>query len=184
MLRRLFLYTALICAANAGVAVAGPVDWDAARQAGLSKLVDAAPKPVPQTEFTDPDGKPVTLADYKGKALLINFWATWCAPCREEMPSLDRLQTQLGGDDFQVLTIASGRNPPASINKFFTEESITALPRLTDTKMALARQMGVLAMPVSILVDHDGNEVARMVGDADWSSPAAVAMIEQLKAKP
>lgn len=180
MLRSL-LYTALICAANA--AFAGPVDWEAARAAGLDKLVADAPKPVPDVSFTDLDGGTHRLAEYRGKALLVNFWATWCAPCRAEMPALDRLQAAQGGENFAVLTIAAGRNPPAAIEKFLTEAEATHLPRLTDPSMALARSFGVLAMPVSILIDAEGNEVARMVGDAEWDSPAAQELIRQLSAK-
>ncbi|WP_084115838.1 TlpA disulfide reductase family protein [Paracoccus sphaerophysae] len=180
MLRSLALYTSLVFAANA--AIAGPVDWQAARDAGLPKLIESKVAPAPQVEFTDVEGATHTLADWKGKVVLLNFWATWCAPCREEMPSLDALQKARGGDDFAVLTVASGRNPPPAIDKFFAEAGVTDLPRLTDPQMALARAMGVLAMPVSILIDAEGNEVARMTGDADWSSPAALALIDQMTA--
>lgn len=180
MLRSLALYTALVFAANAGMAA--PVDWQAARDAGLPKLVESKTAPVPDIAFTDLDGGSHKLADWKGKVLLVNFWATWCAPCREEMPSLDTLQKEKGGDDFAVLTIAAGRNSPVAIRKFFTEAGVTDLPTLTDPQMTLARSMGVLAMPVSILIDKDGNEVARMTGDADWASPAAKALIDQMLA--
>ena len=95
MLRSALLYTALLFGANA--AFAGAVDWQAARDAGLVKLVPAEePAPVSDVEFTDPKGGTHTLADYKGKVVLLNFWATWCAPCREEMPSLDALQKEHG----------------------------------------------------------------------------------------
>lgn len=180
MLRSLFLYTALLCGANA--AFAGQIDFDAAHAAGLAKLAPTDATPAPQASFTGADGQPVTLADYKGKALLVNFWATWCAPCRAEMPSLDRLQQQRGGDDFQVLTIATGRNAPAAIDKFLAETGIRSLPRLTDPKMALARAFGVLGMPVTVLIDADGQQVARLIGDAEWDSPAALAVIDQLTA--
>ena len=181
MLRSLALYTSLLIAANA--AVAGPVDWQAARDAGLPKLVESEVAPVPEVEFTDLEGGTHRLSDWKGKVVLLNFWATWCAPCREEMPSLDALQAQRGGDDFAVLTIASGRNPPPAIRKFMDETGVKNLPVLTDERMALARAMGVMAMPVTILIDAEGNEVARMIGDADWSSPAALSVVDQLRAK-
>lgn len=185
LLRSIALYTSLLVAANAlaGLpAAAGPVDWQAAREAGLAKLTDGV-ETVPDVQFTDGTGKQVSLADWKGKALLVNFWATWCAPCREEMPSLDALAEQKGGDDFEVLTIASGRNPPPAIRKFMDETGVKNLPVLTDERMALARAMGVMAMPVTILIDADGNEVGRMIGEADWSSPAALALVDQLRAK-
>lgn len=186
MQARLTLITALLCCANAAAltpAGAGPVDWDAARAAGLPKLAEAAtPTPVPDTPFLDAEGREVSLADWKGKALLVNFWATWCAPCRKEMPSLDALQAEDGGKGFEVLTIASGRNPPPAIAKFFAEENITHLPALRDERQALARQMGVLGLPVSVLIDAQGREVARLIGDADWSAPAARAVVSQLAA--
>ena len=180
MLRWVVLYTSLVLAANA--AAAGPVDWQAARAAGLSRLVDKV-QPVPDIEFSDVDGGTHRLADYKGKALLVNFWATWCAPCRAEMPSLQALQDSRGGEDFQVLTIASGRNPPPAIDKFFAEAGVRSLPRLTDASMTLARGMGVLGMPMSVLIDANGYEVARMMGDADWNGAAAQAVIDQLRAR-
>ena len=179
MLRSALLYTALLFGANA--AFAGAVDWQAARDAGLVKLVPAEePAPVSDVEFTDPKGGTHTLADYKGKVVLLNFWATWCAPCREEMPALDALQKARGGDRFAVLTVASGRNTEAAITRFFAEAGVSALPTLTDPQMALARSMGVLAMPVTVLIDAEGREVARMTGDADWSSPAALALGRRL----
>lgn len=180
MLRSLALYTSLVFAANA--AVAGAVDWQAARDAGLPKLIESEAAPVPGIEFTDLDGGTHRLADWKGKVVLLNFWATWCAPCREEMPSLDALQKARGGDDFAVLTVASGRNTEAAINRFFQESGVTDLPTLTDPQMALARAFGVMAMPVTILIDAEGREVARMSGDADWSAPAALALVDQMLA--
>lgn len=209
MLRSLVLYTALALGANLAAGAlaapaasldaaqppatapvadpaatpAGPVDWQAARDAGLPKLIESTPAPAPDLPFSDLDGGTHSLADYRGKLLLVNFWATWCAPCREEMPSLDALQRQMGDDGFAVLTIAAGRNPPPAIRKFFAEAGITDLPTLIDPSMALARAFGVLAMPISVLIDAEGREIARMAGDADWASPAALALIGQLKAR-
>ena len=178
MLRSVLLYTALVFGANAGFA--GPIDFDAAKAAGFVKLIPTEPTDVSDAAFLDADGNELTLADYKGKALLLNFWATWCAPCREEMPALDALQAELGGDDFQVLTIATGRNSREAIDKFFAEESIENLPILTDAKQNLSRDLGVMGLPVSVLVSADGQEVARLPGDADWASDAAKQVIREL----
>ena len=180
MLRSLILYTALGIGANA--ALAGEIDWQAAHDGGLAKLVQTDPTPVPDTSFTDPEGGTHSLADYRGKVVLLNFWATWCAPCREEMPSLDALQAELGGDDFQVVAIAAGHNPAPAIEKFLTEAKITNLPVLLDPRQGLAREMGVMGMPVTILIDRDGNEIARLIGGADWASEASKTLIRQATA--
>ena len=179
MLRLLILYTAL--AAGANMASAGEIDFDAAKAGGID-LVAVEGEVVPDITFTDPEGGEHSLTDYEGQAVLLNFWATWCAPCREEMPALDALQAELGGEDFQVVTIATGRNAPAKIDQFFEETGVQNLPVLLDPRQQLARQMGVVGLPVTVLIDRDGNEVARLLGDADWSSDAAKDVIRQLTA--
>ena len=121
-----------------------------------------------------------TLEEFQGKYVLLNFWATWCAPCRKEMPSLDALQENLGGDDFEVVTIATGRNSPAGIVKFFKDTGIDNLPRYQDPKQKLAAQMGVFGLPITVLIDREGREIARLRGDADWSSDSAKAIIAEL----
>lgn len=181
MLHFALLYTALLFGANA--ALAGPVDWQAARDAGLIKLVPAeSPLPVPDVDFTDPQGGTHRLDDYRGKVVLLNFWATWCAPCREEMPSLDRLQADLGGEDFVILAVATGRNAPEQIDRFYTETDIRNLPVLLDPRQQLSRAMGVVGLPATVLIDRDGNEVARLLGEADWASEPARQVIGQLTA--
>jgi len=177
-MRSLILYTALVASAN--MAMAGPVDWQAARDAGLPKLAElSTPVEVPDIAVTDPDGATLRLADLKGKVVLLNFWATWCAPCREEMPALDALQKDFGGDAFQVVTIAAGRNTPAALDRFFAEEGITTLPKWMDPKQELARAMGVAGLPVTVLIDAEGQEIARLMGEADWNGPAARQVVEQ-----
>lgn len=179
MLRLLILYTALAAGANMGVAA--EIDFDAAKAGGL-ELAAGNGEPVSGNVFTDPEGGEHSLADYAGQVVLLNFWATWCAPCREEMPALNSLQKELGGEDFQVVTIATGRNPQPAIDKFFTEAEIDSLPVLLDPRQKLAREFGVVAMPATILIDRDGNEAARMMGPADWASDTAKAVVNQLTA--
>jgi NAD(P)H-hydrate repair Nnr-like enzyme with NAD(P)H-hydrate dehydratase domain len=96
------------------------------------------------------------------------------------VPHLAALQAARGGDDFQVITIATGRNAPQAIVRFFDEIGVTNLPRYTDPQQALAHDMGVLGLPVSLILDRNGAEVARLLGDADWSSPSAFAIIDAL----
>lgn len=183
-MRWLVLYTALLFGANAALtpAGAGEIDWQAVQDGPLAKLAPTEPTPVPDTSFTDPDGGSHSLADYRGQVVLLNFWATWCAPCREEMPSLDALQAEMGGDDFQVVAIASGHNPPAAVTKFLAEADITHLPLRLDPRQGLARDMGVMGMPVTVLIDREGREIARLIGGADWASDAARALIRQATA--
>ncbi|MGP9805522.1 TlpA disulfide reductase family protein [Paracoccus sp. NSM] len=180
MLRSALLYTALVFGANA--AFAEP-DWQAARDGGLDKLIVLDdPAPVSAVTFTDRDGGEHSLADWQGKVVLLNFWATWCAPCREEMPALDDLQAALGGDDFEVVTIATGRNAVDRIDAFFAEVGVENLPVLLDPRQQVARDMGVMGLPVTVLIDREGNEVARYLGDADWASEAAKTLVSQMVA--
>ncbi|MFW8635767.1 TlpA disulfide reductase family protein [Cribrihabitans pelagius] len=181
LFRQLTLYMALAVGANAAFAADGPA-LEALRQGDMRKLVvHSEPKPVSEVAFQLADeAGTATLADYQGKVVLLNFWATWCAPCRKEMPQLAELQEELGGADFEVLTIATGRNTPAGIQKFFDEIGVTNLPRHQDPKQALAREMAVIGLPITVLLDRDGHEVARLLGDAEWNSESAKAIVSKM----
>jgi thiol-disulfide isomerase/thioredoxin len=175
------VYTSLALGAITGAPTAR-ADLAAAadlRDGDMKKLViHGAPKPTSTAAFTlADDAGEATLEDWRGKYVLVNFWATWCAPCRKEMPQLAELQTEFGGDGFEVLTIATGRNSPTGIAKFFEEIGVDNLPRHQDPRQALAREMAVLGLPVTVLIDPEGREVARLMGDADWSSDSAKAVI-------
>ena len=131
-------------------------------------------------EFLDKDGQSLELSAFHGRVVLINFWATWCAPCLAEMPSLNRLQIALGGADFQIITIATGRNETADIDSFFTTQSITHLTRYRDPNLRLALALGAGSLPTTVLMDRDGFIIARLQGEADWDSEAALGLIEFL----
>lgn len=178
-LKSLVLYMALALGANA--ATAQTAEIADLRDGDMKKLVvHSEAKPVPAEAFVSEDGAIITLSDYAGKITLVNFWATWCAPCRHEMPMLSALQEQLGGPDFEVVTIASGRNAPAAMKKFFDEIGVDNLPLHADPKMGLSRQMGVLGLPITVILDREGSEIARLQGDADWSSDSAKAILQTL----
>tara|TARA_B100001175_G_scaffold7621_1_gene6045 strand:- start:358 stop:933 length:576 start_codon:yes stop_codon:yes gene_type:complete len=133
----------------------------------------------PKTIFFDTGGKELTLNDFKGRLTLVNFWATWCAPCRKEMPSLEVLSNQIGGDTFQVVTIATMRSSEEAVKKFFNDNNIIDLPKFRDPKGYLARASGVAALPLTILLDRNGNEISRLIGDADWAQGETIEFIKK-----
>jgi len=135
-------------------------------------------KPVAAAEFNDPADKPVTLESFKGKVVLVNLWATWCIPCREEMPALDRLAQKRAGKDFAVLTIAQDRAGRAKVEKFLSEIGTKQLPAYLDTSMKSGRAWGVIGLPTSILIDRQGNEIGRLIGGAEWDQPDALKLID------
>jgi thiol-disulfide isomerase/thioredoxin len=174
------LFAALACVA-APLYAADTAHLETLREGDMKKLTfHAAPKAVSDVSFGDLDGGSHSLADFEGKIVLLNFWATWCAPCREEMPSLDALNAALGGNDFEVVTVATGRNPPQGIRRFFEQENIATLPMFTDARQELAREMAVLGLPITVILDRQGREIARLRGDADWNSESARAIVLSL----
>ncbi|CAN0589718.1 unnamed protein product, partial [Ectocarpus sp. 12 AP-2014] len=177
---RLFavLYTALMLCANA--ALADIATLEALREGTMKKLRFVEPVAVSNEAFTHADGGEHTLEQFKGKHIVLNFWATWCAPCRKEMPMLSELQTEFGGNTFEIVTIATGRNELAGIRRFFDEIAVDNLPIYLDPRQKLAREMGVLGLPVTLVIDPDGNEIGRMIGDAEWNSESAKAIIKSL----
>ena len=116
--------------------------------------------------------------------VVLNFWATWCAPCRKEMPHLSALQDEMGGDDLQVVTVATGRNPRPAMERFFAEIGVENLPLHTDERQSLSRSMGVLGLPATIILDRDGRELGRMQGEADWSSLSATRILQAIIDRP
>ena len=144
------------------------------------------PSNFPALEGLQVDGKPIPgftntdLAD--GKVKIVNFWASWCAPCRKELPALDRLNRDFGGERFTVATIATGRNTIPAIIRLFEETGVESLPLYLDKEQALAREMGVLGLPVTVILDPEGREIARMTGDAEWDGESARAIVAALLA--
>lgn len=182
LIRLLVLYTALGFGANASWADTSIFEaLNAAKSGDMAKLtVHKDPKSVPEIAFFDPTGTQRTLAEFQGKAVLVNFWATWCAPCRHEMPSLSQLQTEKGGPAFEVVTISTIRNTPSAVDKFFADVGIENLPKFDDPNGALARSLGIAGLPMSLIIAPDGTEVARFYGDADWASDDAYALVDAL----
>jgi thiol-disulfide isomerase/thioredoxin len=149
-----------------------------AKPSGLERLVrvDSA-TPLTGITFTDGEGRQRTLNEWKGKVVLINLWATWCAPCKLEMPSLDRLQAKLGGADFAVLPISLDRTGADKPRAFLTSNKLENLELFLDTGNALTTVLRVPGLPLSVLVNYEGKEIARLAGSAEWDSPEAEDLI-------
>lgn len=147
----------------------------------LAKLeTHAAPKPVPAVAFNDRNGKSVTLADFKGRVVVLNLWATWCAPCVTEMPTLAALQRAYPDDKLLVLPVSVDREEDFADAKSFIDVH-APLPLYHDpSKMQLPHDLGVKGMPTTIVIDAQGREVARLSGESDWNSPDARKLIDAL----
>ena len=186
LIRFAVLYTALAVTANTllpAMAVADTAALAALRGGTMNKLIFSDPKPLPEAVLLDAEDAEHRLAEFAGKVVVLNFWATWCAPCLKEMPSLDALQAALGTTDLAVLPIATGRNPVEAIERFYDKAGVTSLPILRDPRQEFARSMGVLGLPMTILLNRQGQEVARLIGDAEWNGPEAKAIVAALLAE-
>ena len=172
----LVVYTAFLIGANVAAAEVASL-----REGDMKKLaIHEAPVPVPEVGLVDADDAPRSLAEYRGKWVVLNFWATWCAPCRYEMPSLDRLQAAM--PEIAVVPVATGRNAVPGMRRFFAEVGIANLPILRDPTSELARSMKVMGLPVTVILNPEGQEVARLIGDAEWDSDSAKAIMAALVA--
>ena len=150
----------------------------AAGETGLKGVHrDHKGKAAPDATFTDPDGKSVHISDFKGKPLLVNLWASWCAPCVKELPTLDQLER---GGRVQVLAVSQDSGPHASVVAFLQAHHIGVLKPYQDAKMGLSGALGPdTVLPTSILIDANGKEVWRYVGDLDWTSPEAAKLLAE-----
>ncbi len=145
---------------------------------GLAAFVKkAAPVALPAVAFTDATGAPKSLADFKGKTVLLYLWATWCVPCREEMPALDRLQKALGSKDFEVVALSLDRAGADAAKKFLVSIKVENLALYIDQSMRAGSTLRALGMPTTILIDKEGREIGRLAGPAEWDSEAAKALI-------
>ena len=139
-----------------------------------------APQPVADIRFQDADGKPRALSDFRGKVVLLNVWATWCAPCRKEMPALDQLQQKLGGPEFEVVALSIDNGGAAAVRRFYDEIGIRALAIYVDPTTEAPGKLRTVGIPTTLLLDREGRERWRKSGPAEWDSPE---IIESLRAK-
>jgi thiol-disulfide isomerase/thioredoxin len=161
---------ALACTADEGVLG----NYQKAEPPGAT--VDAA--------FTDAKGAARTLAEWRGSAVVLNFWATWCAPCVREMPALDRLRSLVADDGIQVLALSEDRGKPSVVETFYKKHAIGNLPVLMDKRRKLLTGFAVQGLPTTVLINASGNEVGRVVGVAEWDSDGAVAFLRRCLTPP
>jgi thiol-disulfide isomerase/thioredoxin len=165
-----------------------------APSAGTELLLHALPEPLPDSRFEDGMRNSVKLSDFRGRIVLLNIWATWCAPCREEMPTLDRLQAILGGPDFEVVALSVDRNGLEPVKRFLSGMGIENLRIYLDTNSVAVVDSGILlgipistsesklsvfGIPTTLLIDRDGRELGRLIGPAEWDSPEMITLIQR-----
>ena len=149
----------------------------------LRKLTQLDAPPVqPALDFDTPEGGTVTLADYRGRVVLVNAWATWCPPCVAEMPSLNQLARLRGGADFAVVPVSLDRRIEDA-SAWFARNAITDLPVIHDGTYAINSRLRLPGLPTSVIYDRNGREIARLPGEADWASDEALALIDYLVAQ-
>jgi thiol-disulfide isomerase/thioredoxin len=183
--RRYILSGALAAAALPAAAIpslAG-VKPDMARGAMERFKLTAQPKPLPDLEIQNADDKPMKLSDFKGKVVLLNFWATWCAPCVKEMPSLDRLQAEFPKDRFLIVPLSIDGPTKPKVAPFYRDQKLANLGIYFDKGRKTMQGLEVTLLPTSILVDAEGRELGRIEGDADWDMPESIALMKAAMGK-
>src|SRR5262245_14999849 len=150
-----------------------------AQQPPPNFILHQSPKPVGAVAFEDDRGRAQRVADFKGKVVLLNIWATWCSPCRQEMPALDHLQALLGGPDFEVVALSIDRKGVDAVRKFYTEVGIRNLLIRLDQAGSSIR-VATVGVPTTLLLDRQGRELGRISGPAEWDSASIVEFLKSV----
>ena len=157
--------------------------WVSETNRQLPFQLHSAPLELPQLSFEDGAGHRRTLADFHGRYVLLNVWATWCVPCREEMPALARLQHKLGGPRFEVIALSVDSGGVEAVKRFFAEYRVDSLAVYTDRSLQVNSALRVVGVPTTVLVDREGREIARHVGPAQWDSAQTVEGLRRIIAQ-
>ena len=142
----------------------------------------AKPAPVPQVAIGDASGARLSLASFKGKYVLLNLWATWCAPCVKELPALAKLKAAASSGTFTVVAVDVGRNTAGEARTFLDAHDARALDTYVDSNIALLRAFNAFGLPLTVLIDPQGREIGRAVGPAQWDNTDAIAYFKSLSA--
>lgn len=155
------------------------LDQRADGSAILNLVVTDGPLEPPAITFTDEAGETLSLADYRGTPVAVHFWATWCFPCRAEMPTMDALQREFG-DRLVILPLSLDRDGAALVRNYYDDHDLTTLPVMIDEKMAAGRALRVHGIPATIFMNSEGAEVARVLGDRDWSDSDVIELVRHI----
>ncbi len=174
-------WTILAAAAAAVLVQLWPARGNTARAQSAPLAVQRAepPRPLPNLQFVDADNTPRSFADFRGRAVLLNVWATWCPPCRAEMPALDRLQTALGSPEFEVVALSIDRGGLAAVKPFFDELDLRALRVYVDASAEALGKLDASGLPLTLLVDRQGRERWRLLGPAPWDRADIIDFIRR-----
>lgn len=157
---------------------AEPAAPAASPRGGFVFRILESPRPLPELTFEDGQGGKRSLSEFGGKVVLLNVWATWCAPCREEMPALDRLQQKLGGPGFEVLALSIDSAGAPAVKRFYEDMGVRSLAIYIDSTMRATATLAAVGVPTTLLIDRQGREIGRRTGPAEWDGPQAVRMFE------
>ena len=157
---------------------------DVARTADGALQPAITARAMPELNFLDASSTPRTIGDFRGKVVLLNIWATWCVPCRKEMPALDRLQQRLGGADFDVVALSIDNGGPAVVQRFYDEIGVRALQIYVDPASEVTTKLRTLGVPTTLLLDGDGQELWRKTGPAEWDAEYIVTLLRSRIAEP
>jgi thiol-disulfide isomerase/thioredoxin len=173
----------IVCVIGAYWVTQSEVGWAAAKeptaaaQRGFVFRPYAIPRPVPNIAFENGQGRKLTLAHFRGRMVLLNIWATWCPPCRKEMPTLDRLQKRLGGPGFEVVALSIDQGGALAVKSFFDEIGVQALAIYVDKTAQVGGDLGIVGLPSTLLIDGAGREIGRVIGPAEWDGPEVISLI-------
>lgn len=170
----------LIFDAGPAAVVIGPLSPSAEAATRYRLVMHEQPLPTPNLAFSDASGRALSLETFRGRAIVLNVWATWCVPCRKEMPSLDRLQEKVGSRNVLVLALSVDQQGLPAVKAFYHELGLTALDIYLDPSFAAIDKLGLPGVPGTLLIDPQGREVGRKLGPAEWDSPEMLAVIEHL----
>ncbi len=172
----------LFAAPLGGMADQGLKDLDTRADGSrvLNMVVYDTARTVPALKFADVEGNDISIEEFRGKFVALHFWATWCMPCRAELPTVDALQAVLGGENFTFVPLSVDRNGAKLVQQYYADNGIAHLPLYFDDGMVAARALRVNGIPYTILLNRDGQEIARILGDRDWSTPDATALMRRL----